>query len=104
MFKKAMKLIIPLGVVIAAIIIAMLMVGSREVFETSDATAPLPRVQAVEVTLSEVPISIVAHGNVTSRYELELASEVTGRIVWVAPEFQPGEIVAAATVFEASAT
>lgn len=98
MFRKAMKLMIPLGIVIAAIILAVLMVGSREVAETSDAAPPLPRVQAVTVTLAEVPITITAHGNVTSRYELELASEVTGRVVWVAPEFQPGEIVAAGTV------
>ena len=98
MSKKAMKLIIPLGIVIAAIILAVLMAGSREEPKSSDVAQPLPHVQAVAVTLSEVPISIVAHGNVTSRYELELASEVTGRIVWVAPEFEPGEIVAAGTV------
>jgi RND family efflux transporter MFP subunit len=74
------------------------MVGSREELKPVDSAQPLPHVQAVEVTLSEVPISIVAHGNVTSRYELELASEVTGRVVWVAPEFQPGEMVEAGTV------
>ena len=98
MFKKALKLVIPLGIIVAAIIIAMVMVASREVPEPSGTEQPLPQVQAVEVTLSEVPISVVAHGNVTSRYELELASEVTGRIMWVSPKFQPGEIVDAGTV------
>lgn len=98
MQKKAIKLLIPLGIVIAAILIARLMVDSREELKPGDAAQPVPRVQAVAVTLSEVPIEIVAHGNVTSRYELDLASEVTGRVVWVAPEFEPGEIVAAGTV------
>ena len=97
MFEKARKLIIPLGIVVAAIIVAMLLVGSREEFKPSDAPQPLPHVQAVAVTLAEVPIFISAHGNVTSRYELDLASEVTGRVVSVAPQFEPGEIVTAGT-------
>jgi RND family efflux transporter MFP subunit len=98
MFRKPIKLMIPLGIVIAAILLATLMVNSREQLKPGDTAQPMPHVQAVAVTLSEVPIDIVAHGNVTSRYELDLASEVTGRVVWVAPEFEPGEIVAAGTV------
>ncbi|MEZ5503257.1 MAG: efflux RND transporter periplasmic adaptor subunit [Halioglobus sp.] len=93
-----MKLIIPLGIVIVAIIVAMIMIGSREELGTSDAPQPLPHVQAVEVTLGEVPIAIIAHGNVSARYELELASQVSGRVIWVSPQFQPGELVAADTV------
>jgi RND family efflux transporter MFP subunit len=97
MLGKLKKLVIPLGIVIAAIIIAKLMVASRDEFKPSDTAQPLPHVQTVTVTLSDVPISIVAHGNVTSRYELELASEVTGRVIEVAQEFEPGEIVASGT-------
>lgn len=95
MLEKAMKLVVPLGIVLAAVVVAILLVGSREEFTAGDVPELLPHVQAFEVTLSDVPISIVAHGNVNARYELELASEVTGRVVWVAPEFEPGEIVAA---------
>ncbi|MEZ5570911.1 MAG: efflux RND transporter periplasmic adaptor subunit [Halioglobus sp.] len=97
MLKKVMKLVIPLGIVIAAVLFAMLLVGSREQLKPTDAAEPLPHVQAIAVQLADVPISIVAHGNVRARYELELASEVTGRVVWVAPEFEPGEIVTAGT-------
>jgi RND family efflux transporter MFP subunit len=95
---KLRKLLLPLGIVFAAGLVAVFMVGSREEFTTGDATEVLPHVQAVEVTLSDVPVSIIAHGTVSSRYELELATEVTGRVIWVAPEFQPGQIVAAGTV------
>lgn len=95
MLRKARKLVIPLVIVIAALIIAKLMVESREEFKPSDTEQPLPHVQTIAVALSEVPITIIAHGNVTARYELELASEVTGRVEWVAPEFEPGEIAAA---------
>ena len=95
---KLKKLLLPLAIVVGAALVAMIMVNSREEFTTGDATELLPHVQAVAVTLSDVPISIIAHGTVSSRYELELAAEVTGRVIWVAPEFQPGEIVAAGTV------
>ncbi len=98
MLAKVKRLLIPLGIVIAAAVAAIILIGSREEFKTSDTTELLPHVQAIEVTLSDVPIAIVAHGNVNSRYELELATEVTGRVVWVAPEFQPGQLVAAGTV------
>ncbi len=98
MLNRLKKLVVPLGIVTAAIALAVVMVNSREQLQPGAAAQALPHVQAVEVTLADVPISVVAHGNVTSRYELELASEVTGRIVWVAPDFQPGEIVAAGSV------
>jgi len=98
MLEKAMKLAIPLGIVAAAVIIAVLMVESREQLTPGDAAEPLPHVQVVNVQLGDVPVVIVAHGDVRARYELELASEVTGRVEWVAPEFEPGEIVTAGAV------
>lgn len=98
MSGKLRRLALPLGIVLAAALLAMLLVGSREDFTTGETTEVLPHVQAVEVTLADVPVSIIAHGTVTSRYELELATEVTGRVIWVAPEFRPGQLVAADTV------
>jgi RND family efflux transporter MFP subunit len=97
MFKKLVRLTIPLAIVAVGVAIAVVMVGSREELKTGAAAELLPRVHTIDVTLSAVPISVLAHGNVTARYELELASEVTGRVVWVAPEFEPGKIVTAGT-------
>ena len=98
MFRQAIKLLIPLVVVVIAVMIAMTMIGSRKELPTSDAEVPLPHVKTIEVKIGDVPVSIVAFGSVSARHELELASEVTGRVVWVAPEFEPGEMVVAGTV------
>ena len=98
MFRQAIKLLIPLVVVVIAVMIAMTMIGSRKELPTSDAEVPLPPVKTIEIEIGDVPVSIVAFGSVSARHELELASEVTGRVVWVAPEFEPGEMVAAGTV------
>jgi RND family efflux transporter MFP subunit len=98
MSAKLRKLVLPLGIVLAAALLAMLMMGSREEFVAGDAAEVLPQVQVVAVTLTDVPVTIIAHGTVSSRYELELATEVTGRVIGVAPEFRPGQLVAADTV------
>jgi RND family efflux transporter MFP subunit len=98
MTGKILQRAIPLVIVLAGVGIAMLMVASRETLEAGDAEPLLPHVQTIAVELGGVPISIIAHGNVRARQELELASEVTGRVEWVAPEFQPGNLVTAGTV------
>lgn len=95
MFKRALKLLLPIAIIAVAILIAMAMVRSRPELQTSDTPAPLPRVQVMDVTLGDVPVTIIAYGDVTARHELDLVSEVTGRVIWVAPEFQPGEMVEA---------
>ncbi len=93
MLDYAKKLLVPLVVVAVAILIAQFMLGTREELQPVDAKIPLQRVKTMQVLIGDVPISLVAHGNVTAKHELELASEVTGRVVWVAPNFEPGEMV-----------
>jgi len=92
------KLVVPLVVVVIAVLIAMAMIKSRPALPTSDAEIALPHVKAIDVELGEVAVSIVAYGTVRARHELDLASEVTGRVSWRSAVFQPGEMVAKGTV------
>lgn len=94
MLKRTVKVLLPVVIVGAAVLIALALVRSRPELQTNASTAPLPRVQVVDTALGDVPITIIAHGTVTARHELDLASEVKGRVTWMAPEFQPGEMVA----------
>ncbi len=94
MYKKAIKLLVPVVIVGVAAVIAMAMIDARPELPTNNAEIPLPHVKTITVEIGQVPVSIVAFGSVRARHELELASEVTGRVVWVAPEFEPGEMVA----------
>ncbi len=98
MLNKVMKLLIPLVIVVIAIAIALALVNSRSPIPTTDEKLPLPRVTTLTVKLGDVPVSIIAHGSVDAGRELEMASEVTGRIVWMAPEFEPGEMVEAGKI------
>ena len=47
MFKKMIKRIIPVGIVIAAVVAATLMVASREKLSSADVAQPLPQVRAM---------------------------------------------------------
>lgn len=96
--ERLKKLLVPLGVLVFAVVIARIMVSSRHTLEGAAAQLPLPSVQTTAVELGDVTPSIVAYGNVNARYQLELATEVTGRVVWAAPEFEPGHTVAAGQV------
>ena len=93
MLKRLSKILLPIAIVAVAVFVAMAMVRSRPALQSVDSAMPLPRVNVIDVQLGKVPVTIIAHGNVTARHELDLASEVRGRIIWSAPEFQPGEMV-----------
>ena len=98
MLTRVKKLLVPFFVVIASVLIARAMLSSKEELQTRKDEAPLPVVKTLAVTMTDVPVAIVAHGNARAKHELELASEVTGRVVWVAENFEPGERVRAGEV------
>ncbi|MCB1854270.1 MAG: efflux RND transporter periplasmic adaptor subunit [Pseudomonadales bacterium] len=98
MLKRTTKVLLPLGIVALAVAVALAMVNSRQPLAKAEAAPLLPKVRTVAVALGEVTPSIVAHGNVTARHELELVSEVSGRVEWIAPEFEPGQLVATGQV------
>ena len=98
MLVRAKKLIIPFIVIVVAALLAKAMLGTREELQTKKVEVALPVVKTIEVEMTDVPVSIVAYGNAKPKHELELASEVTGRVVWVADNFEPGERVQAGEV------
>lgn len=98
MFKKLVKAALPLLVIVVAMLIAKGMIGSREQLEAGGEDPPLPLVQTIAVELGEVATLLASNGNVAANIELDVSSEVTGRVVWATPEFEPGERVSAGTV------
>ena len=85
----------PLAILAGAALIAVLMIKSRPELEARTVATPPPPVQTRTVSTGTIPVTVVAHGNVTARRELELAAQVAGRILWQAPSFEPGVVVPA---------
>jgi RND family efflux transporter MFP subunit len=91
--KLLRNLIIPLAVLAIAGAIALAMVKSRSELPRREQPVSLPLVETVIVDPGAVPVSIQSRGIVTPRRNIELVTEVSGRIIWVDPGFLQGEEV-----------
>lgn len=95
---RILRLLRPLAIIAVAIVVAIVMLRGKPKIEPRQVDAPLPIVKAQTIAIGEVPVTVVAYGNVTARRRLDLTAQVGGRIVWQAPNFEPGEVVAAGDV------
>ena len=98
MKNSLIKLTLPLIVVAAAVIIAWAMINSRADLPRRESATEVPLVNVMLVEPATLKISIRSQGTVKSMQEIDLVSEVSGRVTWVAPEFVSGGQVAAGTV------
>ena len=91
--KLFKNLLIPLSILAITVAIAMLMVNSRSQLPQKEQEVVLPRVQTRIVEPGPVPVAIQSRGMVSPRRDIELVTEVSGRIIWVDPGFLQGEEV-----------
>jgi RND family efflux transporter MFP subunit len=90
---RLLSLLRPLAILAVAAVIAVLMLRSKPEIQPRQVEVPLPIVDAQTVDLANVPVTVVAYGNVTARRKLDLTAQVGGRILWQSESFEPGEIV-----------
>jgi RND family efflux transporter MFP subunit len=93
MLKLVKNLLLPLVVLAIAGAIAFLMINSRSDLPRREQQLSLPVVETVIVEPGPVPVTIESRGIVTPRRNIELVTEVSGRIIWVDPGFLQGEEV-----------
>jgi membrane fusion protein, multidrug efflux system len=88
--RTALRIVLPLAVIAAAVAIAAVMIAARPAVETRppEAVAPLVRVITVEPTAVDVVVR--SQGTVVPRSETALLPEITGRVVQVSPSLLPG--------------
>ncbi|MDZ7784262.1 MAG: efflux RND transporter periplasmic adaptor subunit [Halioglobus sp.] len=85
----------PLAIIAIAALIAFFMIRSRPQLEAGSVTAPQPLVEVQSIRTGTVPVSVSAYGNVEAWRQLELTAQVSGRILWKSPQFEPGVVVPA---------
>jgi RND family efflux transporter MFP subunit len=93
MRKKLTKGLLPLVILAIAAAIAWLMVNSRGELPRRERAQVAPSVDILVAQPGPVPVIIRSRGTVSARYDIELVSEVSGRVIWVAPEFVQGGLV-----------
>ena len=82
--------LLPLLVIAIAVAIAAVMIRSRADLPRHDSVIPVPVVEVMIAQPGPVQVSVRTRGTVTPKRDIELVSEVSGRVVWVAPEFVAG--------------
>jgi len=93
--SRLITLIRPLAILAVALLLAIFMVKSRPQLEAKSVSIPVPVVAVQTVAKAELPVSVVAYGNVTAWRQLELTAQVGGRVLWQSPLFEPGVVVEA---------
>lgn len=84
------KVIAPIVVLVAGALSAKALMDSRQAPPREDRPALGPLVEAVEVSPSDLQISIEAEGEVSPSISVELLSEVSGRVIEVHPSLVAG--------------
>lgn len=90
MKRRFPALLRPLAILAGAGAISVFMLSGRETPVARSIDQPLPLVQAQTIRKADLPVTVVAHGNVRAWRELELTAEVTGRVLWASERFEPG--------------
>jgi RND family efflux transporter MFP subunit len=89
------NLVIPAAILALAAVVAMVMVNSRAQLPKRERPADVPVVEVLTVQPGPVAVTLRSRGTVQPFRQIELVSEVSGRVIWVDPGFLQGEAVAA---------
>lgn len=87
---KILRVVLPLVILIFALIAAVAMVRLKPDVETRPPDIRPPLVRVADVKLEDRQLSVKSQGTVSPRTESALVPEVSGRVVWVSPNFVSG--------------
>ena len=88
--KLALKIILPILVIVASALAARKMILSRPPVEIRDPEVMIPAIRTIQVYPESVRLTVKAHGTVVPRTESVLAPEVSGRIIYVSDSLRSG--------------
>lgn len=84
------KRLMPFLVLIVCGAIAAVMLSAKSELPRRESVTPIAAVDVMTVQPGKIDVIIRSRGNVAAKRNIELASEVSGRVIWMAPEFVSG--------------
>lgn len=84
------KILLPVAVLLLAAGGAAALFNARETPPRTERKSLGPLVESLDVTAADVPVRVAGHGEVSARIEVELLSEVPGKVTWVHPDLRSG--------------
>ncbi|GAB5520021.1 MAG: hypothetical protein RhofKO_22720 [Rhodothermales bacterium] len=87
---KLKRALIAIGILVGAIVLAVVLVQMREAPPTQPPAPRTPLVQTVPAEVRSGRIEVAGAGTVRARDEAAVAAQVSGRVTYVAPELESG--------------
>ena len=94
MQNKWIGRLLPLLILAAAAVIAVALVRSRPELPQRESPPKVPLVEVMTAQPGPVAVAVHSRGTVAASTNIELVTEVSGKVTWVAPEFVAGGAVA----------
>jgi len=90
MWKSHLKLVLPFGVFLFGISLAWYFMATRPQLTIQTQKIDVPKVTVIQVEQQSIKLNVSSQGVVTSRNEIDLIPEVSGKIIKLHPDFVTG--------------
>ena len=90
MWKSHLKLVLPFGVFLFGISLAWYFMATRPQLTIQTQKIDVPKVTVIQVAPQSIKLNVSSQGVVTSRNEIDLIPEVSGKIIKLHPDFVTG--------------
>lgn len=84
------RVLLPVAVLLLATGGAAALFNARETPTRTERKSLGPLVESLDVEAADVPVRVAGHGEVSARIEVELLSEVPGKVTWVSSDLRSG--------------
>ena len=91
--KTIIRRMMPLFILTAFLIAAVILIGTKEAPEQKADEAPLPVIDVTQVEQRTVSLNLPSYGVVTPKYKTQLVTEVQGRMLSISANFVAGGVV-----------
>ncbi len=98
MSSKALKLVLPIIVVLAGVAAAAFLASARKAPPRVDRPPLGPLVEVMATEITDVPVVVTGHGEVVARVSVDIVPQVAGQVVKVHPSLVAGGFFSAGEV------
>lgn len=90
MQSRAFKILLPIGLVILAVVIAVVMYKTRPQAQRKTPPAPQPLVTVFTISEQAAPVRITGFGSVKAKRSVTIVPQVSGEVIAKSPVFEAG--------------
>jgi RND family efflux transporter MFP subunit len=87
------QLLIVLGVIILGIVITVVLVKLKKPPKQEKPEILAPLVKVEQLSRKDIQMVVRGYGTVSPRVQVEIVPQVSGKVVWVNPQFKPGGFI-----------